>query len=436
MNGARTTYVLDDEAAVGAIVCRVLNSCGHLASAFDEPSSFISKVQAEPPDLIVLDLALGRSDAIEVIRQLETVNYKGDVILMSGRYTKMLAEISKIGVLRGLSMLPPLYKPFKPTDLKARLEVPQEKATVEVKTQTSGPESKVDLVEAMENRWLQLWYQPKIDLNTLSVCGAEALLRIKHPELGIVMPRQFLPEAGSPLYQPLSSFVILSATSDWKTMAAQNVKTKIAVNMPASVVLDPGFVATVREHLPTDAGFPGLSIEVTEEEIIQDVKTFREVAFQLKLLSVGLSIDDFGTAYSSLSRLKDLPFTELKLDSCFVLNCASDEDKRNICQTVVDLAKRFDVTTCAEGVETAEDLKVLTSMGFDTAQGYLFAKAMPLESLSALLLGEALHSLKNELSGDSSINDDGLQLKSALAKYSGAMTRAGKPGQPPFGGPG
>jgi EAL domain-containing protein (putative c-di-GMP-specific phosphodiesterase class I)/CheY-like chemotaxis protein len=395
MPDLRTTYILDDEPAIGAVVCRVVQSCGHLATAFENPSEFLSKVESDPPNLIILDLALGRSDAVEVIRKLESLNYQGDVILMSGRSGDILAEINRIGIAHGLSMLPPLNKPFRGTELQARLKSVPEKQSSGSSSQL--PARQVDLGEALQKNWVELWYQPKIDLRTLSVCGAEALVRINHPEFGIISPGEFLPPSGDPLYGPLSRLVIATATSDWKKLAAQNVATKIAINVPASVLMTPDFVSNIREHLPQDSSFPGLVVEVTEDEVVRDVKTIHEVALQLKLSSVELSIDDFGTAHASLARLRDLPCTELKLDKSFVANCSSDEGKRKICQTVRDLAKRFNLTTCAEGVETAEDLKILTSMGFDAAQGYLFARPMTLASFTAMMLSEGLRTLKGEL---------------------------------------
>jgi EAL domain-containing protein (putative c-di-GMP-specific phosphodiesterase class I) len=103
------------------------------------------------------------------------------------------------------------------------------------------------------------------------------------------------------------------------------------------------------------------------------------VIAQLKLHNTTISIDDFGSAHSSLARVKDLPFSEIKLDRSFVTGCASDPLKRGLCQTVVDLAHRFQASTCAEGIETIEDLRCLVSIGFDSGQGYLFAKPMPMD---------------------------------------------------------
>lgn len=223
----------------------------------------------------------------------------------------------------------------------------------------------------------EMWYQPKMDLKLLSVCGAEALIRGQHPVRGLVLPLDILPPAGDALYKPLSLFVMRRTMQDWAQFAQQGFLTKLAVNMPASILSAPGFVDLIRQMIPSDPRFPGLIIELTEDEIICDPQWVSEVAIQLKLCNVWLSIDDFGTAYSSLARLKDFPFVELKLDRSFVSNCASDPLKRALCQTVADLAHRVGVSLSAEGVETTDDLRCLQDLGFDTAQGFLFAKPTP-----------------------------------------------------------
>lgn len=408
-------YVLDDEAAIGTLVCQVLGQCGLHGTAFQEPSDFISKVALDQPRLIILDLSLGRTDAIEVIRSLEGISYQGNIILMSGRSNEILVEVTQVGVSRGLSMLPPLHKPFRAAELKARLAVTpaKQKILASPGAVSQIPEQTGELAEALQNDWLELWYQPKINLRSLSICGAEALVRLKHPQLGILLPGQFLPAAGDPLYHPLSAFVLERFASDWSEMATQGIKPNISINIPASVVLEPGFITNVRKHIPSDKLFPGLVIEVTEDEMFREAKEISEIALQLKLSNVALSIDDFGTAHASLARLRDVPCAELKLDRSFVANCADDGKKHSICATVVALAKKFDVSVCAEGVENREDLVALIAMGVDTAQGYLFAKPMPVAEFTAMMLSEALHSLKHRLSDRSA--QSALDLSPAMA---------------------
>jgi EAL domain-containing protein (putative c-di-GMP-specific phosphodiesterase class I) len=279
-----------------------------------------------------------------VIRHLEVNKYRGKLLLISGRDETTLNEITQIGEKRGLAMLPPLKKPFRSADIKQRLS-----------SNTTGTEH----CKALRNNWLELWYQPKVDLKSFSVYGAEGLVRARHPVHGIIEPARLLPAAGDPAYWTLSRFVIERAMADWAAFARQGLHPILSVNAPVSVISMPAFIALVRSVLPSDPAFPGLIVEVTEDEVIHDSAWVREIANQLKLYNVGISIDDFGSASASLSRLNDLPFTEVKIDRSFVLGCSSNHLKRSVCQTVVDLAHRFGATVCAEGVETVEDLRGL-----------------------------------------------------------------------------
>jgi EAL domain-containing protein (putative c-di-GMP-specific phosphodiesterase class I) len=228
-------------------------------------------------------------------------------------------------------------------------------------------------------------YKPKFDLKSIIVCGAEALIRVRHPEHGIIEPSEFLPKAGDPLFKPLSYFVLRRTMADWAGFAAKGFPLKLAVNMPSSILNAQGFVDLARRMIPSHSSFPGLIIEVTEDEFIRDPAWLREVATQLKLYNAWISIDDFGAAYASLLRLTDLPFIELKLDRHFIFGCGSDKLKYTLCQTIVDLARRFGASLCAEGVENANDLRCVTKLGFDSAQGYFLARPMLAPLLVSLL---------------------------------------------------
>jgi EAL domain-containing protein (putative c-di-GMP-specific phosphodiesterase class I)/ActR/RegA family two-component response regulator len=392
----RAAFVLDDEVQIGKLICGVVAGCGFGVRQFTNAIPFLAAVKASPPDLVVLDLALGQSDAVEVIRYLEVIKYGGQVLLVSGRDEATLMEISQIGKRHGLTMLLPLKKPFRAQDFHSRLaasgsnalsgELPESR--VEQPETGPGRNNPIDVGEALRNNWLQLWYQPKIELKSLSVCGAEALLRARHPEHGILRPADILPPPGDPLYHPLSRFVVERALSDWAVFAGRQLPLMLAVNMPVSVIAAPDFLGLVRSLLPREASFPGLIIEVTEDEMIRDPEWVREIATQLKLYDVWMSVDDFGSGYASLSRLHDLPFIEVKIDRCFVSNCSSDGLKRGLCQTAIDVAHRFGASVCAEGVETAEDLRALIDMGCDTAQGFLFARPMAADDLIRMLLAQ------------------------------------------------
>jgi EAL domain-containing protein (putative c-di-GMP-specific phosphodiesterase class I)/FixJ family two-component response regulator len=391
-NAERVAFVLDDEPEMGAVVCRVLATIGIATKQFTDPLHFLLELKACAPDVVVLDLALGRSDAIDVMRKMEGLKFAGRVLLLSGKDEATLREIERIGGAHGLAMLPSLQKPFRAVELKERLQSAAEPRTATpapsaaMPSGVSAAEQHAALARALRDNSLELWYQPKIDLQSLSICGAEALIRAYHPTSGLLEPSRLLPPAGDPLYKPLALFVVRQAMADWKKIAACGKPVKLAINVPASILSAPGFVDYVRNKLPDDPSFPGLIVEVTEDEVIRDLEWIHEVATQLRIYNVWLSIDDFGSAYSSLSRLKDLPFREIKLDRSFVTNCAGDPLKRGICQTVVDLARCFNAVTCAEGVETVEDLRCLMELGFETAQGFLFAKPMRLDQFLSFVV--------------------------------------------------
>jgi EAL domain-containing protein (putative c-di-GMP-specific phosphodiesterase class I) len=376
--GRPLAYVLDDEAAVATMICKQLTMLGMEAWQFSDPPKFLTALRVSRPKLVVLDLALGRSDAVEVIQKLDALKFTGKVLLVSGRDERTLGEIEKIGRSRGLHMLRSLQKPFRTSDLRDRWL--QELEPVPTDSKSASPtraKPAIDLADAIREGWLEVWYQPKINLRSLTVSGAEALIRARHPVHGVIAPVDLLPPAGDPLYVALSSFVLRSTMEDWPLFAQQGYPLKLAINVPASVLSTPGFVDQVRRAIPYDKTFPGLVIEITEDEIIADPKGIGEVMTQLRLYNTTISIDDFGSAHSSLSRVKDLPFSEIKLDRNFVTGCASDTLKRGLCQTVADLAHRFEASACAEGIETVDDLRCLVGLGFDSGQGFLFAKPMP-----------------------------------------------------------
>jgi EAL domain-containing protein (putative c-di-GMP-specific phosphodiesterase class I) len=370
-------FVLDDDPAVAAVVSKQLAMLGMEPWQFNEPVKFFTSLRVARPKLVVLDLGLGRSDAVEVLQQLDGLRFQGQILLISGRDQDTLNEIEKIGRSRGLQMLQSLQKPFRAIDLKHRCEQQPEPVPLSSKPSPIRTKPSIDLAEALQNGWLEVWYQAKINLKSLTCGGAEALIRANHPLHGLITPIDLLPPPGDPLYRPLTSFVLRRTMEDWRLFAQQGYPLKLAINVPASVLGAPGFVEEIRGAIPRDQSFPGLLIEMTEDEIIANPRGIAEVMARLMIYNTTISIDDFGTAHASLSRIKDLPFSEIKLDRSFVTGCATDPTKYGLCQTVAELAHRFEASTCAEGIETIDDLRCLANLGFDSGQGFLFAKPMP-----------------------------------------------------------
>lgn len=376
-NTERVIHIVDDDPRVGRLVSRMAEMCGFRPICFTSAAEFFCGPRATRDSTIVLDLSLGNSDAVEVIRELSRVRYDGSVLLISGKDRSILEEVVSIGLSYGLAMHTPLAKPFSKDDLREHLEEPPRRNDPE--SNDAGAERvSLSLPESLANGWLELWYQPKIRLNSLEIYGAEALVRARHPEHGIVRPPKLLPPAGASSYFDLTNFVIERMFSDWvQHLSDCAVLKEVSVNVPAPILEDGRIIQLVRSNLGKHRSFPRLTIEFTEADIIKNEKRFKEISYQLKLYNVNISMDDFGTGYSSLYRLMTVEFNEIKLDKSIVQNCWSDPKVRALCKGGIDIAHQMGASACAEGVETPEDLKMLIELGCDCAQGFLFSKAVP-----------------------------------------------------------
>jgi EAL domain-containing protein (putative c-di-GMP-specific phosphodiesterase class I) len=249
----------------------------------------------------------------------------------------------------------------------------------------ADPKAKIPLGEVIARNWLELWYQPKIDLRTMRLAGAEALVRARHPTRGVVAPFFFLPDANEEDLLKLTEMVILTALGDWDIFNDYGVPMKFAVNVPASAFVKLPIPQMLREARPKAPDWPGMILEVTEDQIIHDLALANEVAAALREQNCNLAIDDFGAGYSSLARLRQLPFSELKIDRSYVMNCDRDQVNAGLCETIVELGKRFRLKIVAEGIETVHESHKLQSIGVDVGQGYLYAKPMPKGELIALM---------------------------------------------------
>jgi len=247
------------------------------------------------------------------------------------------------------------------------------------------PRPRVAIAEALRNNWFEYWYQPKIDLKRKCLAGAEALARIRHPQHGVLLPGSFLADVDEDSIAELAQHTFIAAMGDWSVFEDAGFNLKLSINVPVNVLFKLPAAQLVSEYRPKSERWPGLIVEVTEDQIVRDMAMAQEVATRLLASDIKIAIDDFGAGYSSLSSLRELPFAELKIDRSFVTRCSVDATNAAICQTVIDLAHRFDSDAVAEGVETQTDLQALMVMGCDYGQGVLMSPPMPKARLLELL---------------------------------------------------
>jgi diguanylate cyclase len=236
-----------------------------------------------------------------------------------------------------------------------------------------------ELRAAFAENQLVLYFQPKLDLQTANLQGVEALVRWQHPLRGLLAPDEFLPQAERyGLMRRLTDCVLaiaLDQIADWQRTG---LDTTVAVNISASNLLDLGLPDQIRTLLTVHNLKPScLTLEVTETTLMVDPMRATELLARLQAVGVRVSIDDYGTGYSSLARLRELPVNELKLDRSFLTGIGSDPRATAIVRSTVELAHSLGLTLVAEGIETEQDRTILRDLSCDLGQGYHLARPMP-----------------------------------------------------------
>ena len=244
------------------------------------------------------------------------------------------------------------------------------------------------LRNALERGQFVLHYQPQLDLATGRIVGVEALLRWRHPELGMVAPSRFIALAeDTGLIVPIGAWVMRTACAQMQAWHAAGLgPLRLAVNLSARQFNEPNLVASIAAVLAETGLAPAsLELELTESLFMHDVALAVSQLHDMKALGVQLSIDDFGTGYSSFAYLRTFPIDVLKIDRSFVGDVASDADDAAIVVSIIALAHNLKLRVVAEGVETAEQLDYLRRHGCDEAQGYYFSHPLPAQDIEAML---------------------------------------------------
>lgn len=333
------------------------------------------------PSLLIVDLEMPGMDGIELIEALRQRSQGIPIVLASSREIALIDAISGMNpdVIGGLC---------KPLTRESLSEVLQDgavlgKARPDRRPVVSLPITAAMLSDAIQSGGIVPHFQPKVDTRTGLLRGVEALARWRHPELGMVPPDQFVLLAENEgLIMALTRSMMEQSFAQCAAWSDRGMRVSVAVNLSPQLLGAPTIVSEICALQQRHGIQPSqVILEVTESTVVDQTGPALASLARLRLKGFGLSIDDYGTGFSSMQQLSRIPFTELKIDRSFVHGAHRRKGLRVILESALDMARGLELSTVAEGVETMEDWRLLQQFGCTAAQGWLIAKPMPGEEL-------------------------------------------------------
>jgi len=384
----RRLLVLDDDAMVGRTVKSIAETVGFEARATQSPTEFFQFVEEWVPTHVAIDLVMPEMDGVEVIARLSTRRCRAQIIITSGMAGRVLEAAGRSASEHGLNILGVLPKPFLPNMLRELLgaEVPVRGAggRPEIRTPRGPIEVAVitpdDITEALRDRAFQMAYQPKVTCVARELAGYEALVRWRHPRFGNVAPDRFIPLAEKHNLIDSLTEQVAEQSFAWfaENCSEPGSKLTLSINISARSLRNVQLLDAICERCKALAVDPARVIfELTETSAMEDPVASLDTLTRLRMRGFQLSLDDFGTGFSSMLQLVRLPFSEIKVDKSFVMAITRSAESRSVVRSIVDLGHSLGMHATAEGVEDAQVLAYLQEVGCDLAQGYYFARPMP-----------------------------------------------------------
>ncbi len=372
--------VVDDHPDILDFVGQVAEGVGYTVAKAQSPDEFHDILPGFKPTLVMLDLQMPGGDGVELIRALARQNSRANVVLASGMDQRVLNAAEQLGKSHGLAMVGVMQKPIMLGDLECLLGRYYE----------SRREVTVDqLRRAVDRAELRVHYQPKARLiaGVWTIDSAESLVRWEHPEYGLIYPDEFIPLAeSSGLIAALTDFVLQAGIEQVGVWNSLGLALGLSVNLSPRLVTNLEFpdqlaALTALSNVENSQ----LTLEVTETAALSDPAHTLDILTRLRVKKFGLSLDDFGTGFSSVTQLYQMPFSELKIDKSLGMDLQRNVEARTIVRSLVDLGHNLGLSVCCEGVESAQALAFLGSIGCDYAQGYYIARPMVAEALPTLV---------------------------------------------------
>ena len=373
--------VVDDDPDQRYLVARTLSTMGlaNVVEATSGRDALEVLAREAPVDVVISDLQMPDVDGMELIRKIGEKALPVSVILVSALDDVLLGSAATMTQAYGVRIIGTIGKPVTRDKIFTVLRhyVPQD-AVVESSLDKAFPLEPEQVLAGLSAGQFEPFFQPKVDLATGRVVGAEALARWRHPAYGLLGPETFLPPLARAGYLDELSWIILALSAlEAGRWCSAGLNLSVAVNVSATSLADPNYAEAVTQ-IVSGQGLEAnrMTLEITESEAIRNVAAALENLTRLRMRGFGLAIDDYGVGYSSMQELSRMPFTELKIDRSFVTAAAGSEKHRMMIAHTIEVARLLGLKTVAEGVETKAEMQLLKSLGCDMIQGFLIAEPM------------------------------------------------------------
>ena len=337
-----------------------------------------------PPDMMVVDLEMPVMDGVELIELLSERGISIPLIVASSREVVLINTVETMARNLGIPVVAGIRKPLRRESLAAAFDG-WDRGQADPGVVDSGIPFAVipphDLAAAIDSGAIRVHYQPKVDMTKGVVCGMEALARWTHPTLGEIRPDRFIDLAEREgMIHALTMSVLGQAFGEAGRWNAAGLRLSMAVNLSPRLLADPALVRELSALLEAH-GLEARQVvlEITESSVVDCMGVALGVLARLRLKGFGLSIDDYGTGFSSMQQLARIPFSELKIDRAFVRGANQRNNLRVILKSALDMARQLGLVTVAEGIETLADWQLVRDFGCGVGQGFLVAPAMPAE---------------------------------------------------------
>jgi len=379
-------YIVDDDEQQANLMQAMAKTIELETKIFTSSIDFL-KTPVNAHDIVILDLQMPEKDGIEIMRDLASFNRKPNFILISGFDDRVLHSAKQLAQSKQLNVVNTLSKPFKAkefialikeTHLKCIENCLQEEENNKTGNENSNSATIDELKLALRKHQLVVYFQPQIGFNTRVLQTAEVLVRWQHPEKGLLLPDEFIPLAEKhELMNLLTEEILMLAIKEYNKVIASELEVKISINLSAQNVNDlsmPEKLEGLLKHYKIDP--KAITLEITESALMLRVSDSLDILNRLRMKGFSLSVDKFGTGFTSLVKLYQAPFTGLKIDKHFIQRSIIDQDTSAIIKLFILLAKELKMKTVAEGIDSKELWDQLLDLGCNYAQGSYVSEPM------------------------------------------------------------